>query len=129
MDNENNKIVEETSSANGNTQSMDITNTGETIGDKSAVEASNTDISKIKIRTILKERFKNSRPMLKKLAPFIIVGLLSFMAGFGVDRLLVKNNLNKGIQNRPVIKRNFQNRRFNGRQGSSLNYKYMPNER
>ncbi|MCM8712064.1 hypothetical protein M2651_13775 [Clostridium sp. SYSU_GA19001] len=125
---ENHKITEETFSADESTQAIDIINTNEPAEYKTAAEVTNSDITKINKKTILKQRFKNLNPALKKLLPFIIVGLICFAAGFGVDRILTNNNSRKNLQNRPGIQKNSpQNPRLNNKKGSNINYKYSPN--
>lgn len=69
------------------------------------------DISKIKIRTILKQRIKKCGG--KKIVAFILVAIISFAAGVGVDRVMTRHRMGKAFRNRPGINRQFPKERFN----------------
>lgn len=88
-------------------------------------DASSTDIRKIKIRTILKERLKNCG--LKRAISIVLICLICFSAGIGVDRLIVNHRGGKAFKERPAINKNFQNNRNNGKQFKGMNNKVSPN--
>jgi hypothetical protein len=90
-------------------------------------ENSSSDISKIKIRDILKQRFKKMNPGLKKALPLILVGIICFAAGIGADRAFIGRRISSNLRNRPVINQPMPNNRFNGKQGNMKNYQNMPN--
>lgn len=76
------------------------------------------DVSKVKISTILKERFKRNKPKFKKVLPYILVGLICFGAGMGLDRALLRNRAsripnNRGNINRMIPGNPSNNRQFN----------------
>jgi hypothetical protein len=93
---------------------------------KSSTEKSfnkHEDVSKVKIRTILKQRLKKSNPILKKVISFIIVGIICFGAGLvagkeinmhGNARVLInRNGMFKQMPNRSFNGGNFNKRQFN----------------
>jgi hypothetical protein len=49
-------------------------------------ETTNTDLSKIKLSDILKQKFKMGSPKLKRVAPFLLVGAVCFVLGIGTGR-------------------------------------------
>lgn len=74
------------------------------------------DVSKVKIVTILKERFKRNSPKFKKVLPYILVGLICFGAGMGLDRALLRNRASRILNNRGNINRMIPRNPSNGRQ-------------
>ncbi|MDP4087812.1 MAG: hypothetical protein Q8930_00925 [Bacillota bacterium] len=85
------------------------------------------DTSKIKIRTILKDRIKKHKFSFKKIIPYIIVGFICFAAGLGFDRLISKHPNERIIKNQSRYGNNFQ-RSNNNTQGSNKN-RMIPNNR
>lgn len=85
------------------------------------------DVTKVKIRDILKQRFKNMRPGFKKAIPLILVGIICFAAGVGVDRALVGRRFGKNLINRPGYNQASPNNRFNGQQGGTKTNPNMNN--
>jgi hypothetical protein len=79
------------------------------------------DISNVKIRTILKQRFKKWRPGLRKAIPFILVGIICFAAGIGADRVLIHNRYAKGIVTRPGVYQSIPKDKFNYKQFNNRN--------
>jgi hypothetical protein len=49
-------------------------------------ETFNSDLSKIKLRDVLKQKFKMGSPKLKRVAPFLLVGAVCFVLGIGTGR-------------------------------------------
>lgn len=72
------------------------------------------DVSKVKIRTILKQRFKKSNPILKKVIPLIIVGIICFGAGLIAGKEIDRHSNRRVIINRNGMFRQMPNRNFNG---------------
>jgi len=83
------------------------------------------DLSKIKIRTILKERLKKGN--LKKTISIILICLICFAAGIGVDRLVMNHKDGKNFKGRPGFNQNFQNNRNVGKQFKGMKDKTPPN--
>jgi hypothetical protein len=77
-------------------------------------EPKHEDVSKIKIRTILKQRFKNSSPFFKRAIPLIIVGIICFGAGLVAGKEIDRHNSGRVIMNRKGIFRQMPNGNFNG---------------
>jgi hypothetical protein len=90
-------------------------------------ESYSSDISKVKIRDILKQRFKKMKPGLKKALPLILVGIICFAAGIGADRAFIGRRIGNNLRNRPVINQPMPNNRFNDNQGNMKNNQNMPN--
>jgi hypothetical protein len=89
-------------------------------------ESYSSDISEVKIRDILKQRFKKMNPGLKKALPLILVGIICFAAGIGADRAFIGRRISNNLRNRPVINQPMPNNRFNGNQGNMKNNQNMP---
>jgi len=87
--------------------------------------AASQDLSKIKIRTILKERLKKGN--LKKTISIILICLIFFAAGIGVDRLVMNHRDGKNFKGRPGFNENFQNNRNGGKQFKGMKDKTPPN--
>ncbi len=117
MSDENNKIIE---------QNPDTANEQGMNAKVSAVNINTTDVSKVKIRDILKQRFKKMRPSLKKALPLILVGIICFAAGVGVDRAFIGRRFGGNLRNRPGFNQSMPNNRFNNRQGNMKNNQNMP---
>jgi hypothetical protein len=140
MNDENGKIVEESldidNENNTNDQQLiteipavDVAGTSKikvTNEEPLKKESSSSDISKVKIRDILKQRFKKMNPGLKKAIPLILVGIICFAAGIGADRAFIGRRLSNNLRNRPVINQPMPNNRFNGSQGNMKNNQNMP---
>lgn len=77
-------------------------------------EPKHEDVSKIKIRTILKQRFKNSSPFFKRAIPLIIVGIICFGAGLVAGKEIDRHNSGRVMMNRKGIFRQMPNGNFNG---------------
>lgn len=69
-------------------------------------------------KTTLKPKSNAWKIGLKKALPFVIVGIVCFMAGVGVDRILVGNRVKRNFNNRPGINRSMPNGFPNGRQNN-----------
>lgn len=141
MNDENDKTIEQTSDI----ESESITNDQELItkvptvdvDDSPKIEAVNEepskketpscDISKVRIRDILKQRFKKMGPGLKKVLPLILVGVICFAAGMGVGRAFIGRRVTKDLRNRPGIKQYIPKNGNDGIQGNMRNNKNMPN--
>lgn len=78
------------------------------------------DISKVKIRTILRERIKKCGT--KKILAFILVAIFSFAAGAGVDRALVNQRKGRAFNNRAGISNQLPNNRFNQKMQNNNNF-------
>jgi hypothetical protein len=96
--------------------SSDASVISETPSNISAEKSSNIheDVSKVKIRTILKQRFKKSNPILKKVIPLIIVGIICFGAGLIAGKEIDRHSNRRVIFNRNGMFRQMPNRNFNG---------------
>ncbi len=130
------KIVEQTSEIDKNiindqemppiavedTPKLEITNE-----ESSKTKSPSSDISKVKIRDILKQRFKKTKPGLKKALPIILVGIICFAAGIGVDRAFIGRRVSNNLRNRPGINQPMPNNDFKGNQGNMRNNRNMPN--
>jgi hypothetical protein len=130
MNDENDKIVEQTSDI----ENERITNDENLNIEAPVVETADTpkenppsDISKVKIRDILKQRFKKMKPGLRKALPLILVGIICFAAGIGADRAFIGRRVSINLRNKPGINQSMQNKRFNGNQGKMKNNENMPN--
>jgi len=77
------------------------------------------DLSKVKISAILKERTKKCG--VKKIIAFILVAIISFAAGVGVDRAFMNHRNDKGFKNRPGMNRQIPKDRFNNNQPNKSN--------
>jgi|GEM_PF-3228016 len=94
-------------------------------------EPKHQDVSKVKIRTILKQRFKNSSPFLKKAIPLLLVGIICFGAGLVAGREIDRHSNSRVIMNRKGMFRqmpngnfyggNFNKRQFNNNKSNSSN--------
>jgi hypothetical protein len=121
MSDKDDKIVEQSSGIDNNQNIVDAAPAN--IAAQEAVpknEASESDVSKVKIRTILKQRFKSMRPGLKKALPLILVGIICFAAGIGVDRAFIGRRVNKALKNRPGINQAMP-KNNNNKQGNMKN--------
>ncbi|MFL0269979.1 hypothetical protein [Candidatus Clostridium radicumherbarum] len=78
-------------------------------------EPKQEDVSKVKIRTILKQRFKNSSPFFKRAIPLIIVGIICFGAGLVAGKEIDRHNNGRVMMNRKGIFRQMPNGNFNMR--------------
>jgi hypothetical protein len=140
MNDENDKIVEQTSDIDNenitNDQQVITEIPAADVADAPKIKVANeepskkenpsSDISKVKIRDILKQRFKKMNPGLKKALPLILVGIICFAAGIGADRAFIGRRLSNNLRNRPVINQPMPNNRFNGNQGNMKNNQNMP---
>jgi hypothetical protein len=140
MNDEDGKIVEESldidNENNTNDQQLITEIPAVDVADTSKIKVTNeeplkkesysSDISKVKIRDILKQRFKKMNPGLKKALPLILVGIICFAAGIGADRAFIGRRLSNNLRNRPVINQPMPNNRFNGSQGNMKNNQNMP---
>lgn len=70
---------------------------------------SSSDISKVKIRSVLKQRFKNMRPGFKRAIPLILVGIICFAAGIGIDRAFIGRRISRSFKDRPGINQKLPN--------------------
>lgn len=98
----------------------------------STTEKNNTkqeDVSKVKIRTILKQRFKKY-PILKKVIPLVLVGIICFGAGLITGRGIFRYRNERFLMNGKGFYRqmpgnfnggNFNNRKFNNKQFNNKN--------
>ncbi|MCM0647760.1 hypothetical protein NBE98_05135 [Clostridium swellfunianum] len=85
-------------------QNLNITNEQKVEG-----ATSSSDISKVKIVSVLKHRFKNMKPGFKKAIPLILVGIICFAAGIGVDRAFIGRRINRNFKDRPGINQKLPN--------------------
>jgi hypothetical protein len=130
MNDENDKIVEQTSDIENERIDNDeklnieapIVETADT-----PKENPSSDISKVKISDILKQRFKKMKPGLRKALPIILVGIICFAAGIGADRAFIGRRVSNNLRNKPGINQSMQNKRFNDNQGNMKNNENMPN--
>lgn len=77
--------------------------------DKDKVDAESTvpiDLSKVKIRNVLRERIKKCKLNLKKIIACILVGAVCFGAGFFTGRVSIRHNLGRNVYGKPGIRRN-----------------------
>ncbi|MBL4936599.1 hypothetical protein JK636_12605 [Clostridium sp. YIM B02515] len=114
---------------NENVQSNNIdidkkdTETVDTISDVSA----ENDVSTVKVRTILKQRFRKLRPSVKMAIPIILVGIICFVGGIMADRALMWNRAGKFLKGRPGISRQMKKDPFNNKQFKNKN-NTLPNK-
>lgn len=117
MDEENNSVTNE------KTQTENIDNKNESIENNAVINqtSSEDDVSKVKIRTILKQRFKNLKPGLRLSIPIILVAIICFIGGMMTDRAIIWNKAGKAIKDRPGISRRMQKDPFNNKQFKNKN--------
>lgn len=141
MNDENDKIIRQTSDIDNenltNNQQVitqvpaaDVVDTPKIGGvnvEPSKKENPSSDISKVKIRDILKQRFKKMNPGLKKVLPIILVGIICFAAGIGVDRAFIGRRPINNLRNKPGINEPMFNNRFNNKQGNMKSNQNIPN--
>ncbi|MFL0247708.1 hypothetical protein [Candidatus Clostridium stratigraminis] len=77
-------------------------------------EPKHEDVSKVKICTILKQRFKNSSPFFKRAIPLIIVAIVCFGAGLIAGREIDRHNMGRVTINRKGMFKQMPNGKFNG---------------
>lgn len=134
MNEENNNVVPE----NGTIDNTVLEKTDNIENNKAAVIAETSsittdekntnhheDVSKVKIRTILRQRFKNSSPILKKVIPLVLVGIICFAAGLIAGRGIDRHRNERFLMNRNGMFRqmpgNFNGGNFNRRQFNNNN--------
>jgi hypothetical protein len=77
---------------------------------KNNVNNQGSDMSKVKIRHILKQRLKS--PKFKKAIPFLIVGIICFSLGIGLGSLIGSHNKGRADSSRVYS----MDKRFDGNQ-------------
>lgn len=77
---------------------------------------SDDDVSNVKIRKVLKQRFKKSNFGAKSAVALILVAIIFFMAGAFADRLVLRHRGFNSFMGRPGIMKRMPNNGFNGNQ-------------
>lgn len=98
----------------------------ETVDTINEVSAEN-DVSKVKVRTILKQRFRKLKPSVRMAIPVILVGIICFVGGIMADRALLWNRAGKFFKDRPGISRQMQRNPSNNKQFKNRN-NTLPNK-
>jgi hypothetical protein len=86
------------------------------------------DVSKVKIRTILRQRFKKSSPIFKKVIPLVLVGIICFGVGLMAGKELDRHRNERVLMNRKGIYRQIPNGNFNKRQFNNKNNQQQNNK-
>lgn len=146
MNEDNNKIVPETAddiskteNTNLESQSVPTENADQSLAAESItankLPKDEQDISKVKIRSIIKQRYKKSGSFMKMVLPLVLVGIICFGAGLvtgrgisrhqrgniggpGMYRQLPKGNFNGG---------GFNRKQFNNNRNQFNNRNQVPN--